>query len=160
MRKGLWLLVALVICTPALAQQSREQERNKQVARNFFEEVLNQGHLDKYAESHSKDFVAHGGDRDFTLEEDMGIAREERKALPDMKMSVDHIVAEEDLVVVHWTVSGTNTQAGMGFPATGKSMKTSGMTLFRFKDGKIVEEWNAWNMLSILRQLGLYPPQQ
>ena len=160
MRKRLLLLLGLVICTPALAQQTGEQEKNKQVARSFFEEVLNQGHLEKYAESHSKDFVAHAGDREATLEEDMGMAREERKAFPDMKMSANHIVAEGDLVVVHWTVSGTNTQAGMGFPATGKSMKTSGMTLFRFKDGKIVEEWNAWNMLSILRQLGLYTPQQ
>ena len=160
MHKGLLLLLGLVICTPALAQQTGEQEKNKQVARSFFEEVLNQGHLEKYAESHSKDFVAHAGDREATLEEDMGMAREERKAFPDMKMSANHIVAEGDLVVVHWTVSGTNTQPGMGFPATGKSMKTSGMTLFRFKDGKIVEEWNAWCMLSVMRQLGLLPPQQ
>lgn len=160
MRKGLFLLLLLVFCRPALAQQTGELERNKQVARIFFKDVLNQGHLEKYVESHSNDFVAHVGDREATLEEDLAAAKEERKAFPDMKMSVNHIVAEGDLVVVHWTVSGTNTHAGMGFPATGKTMKTSGMTLFRFKDGKICEEWNAWNLLSVLRQLGLYTPQQ
>jgi steroid delta-isomerase-like uncharacterized protein len=160
MRKGLLLLVALVICTPALAQPVSEQERNKQVARSFFEEALNRGHLDRYAESHSKDFVAHAGNHEATLQEDLAAAQEERKTFPDLKMSVDHIVAEGDMVVVHWTASGTNTQAGMGIPATGKTMKTSGMTLFRFKDGKICEEWSAWDMLSVMRQLGLLPPQQ
>ena len=48
----------------------------------------------------------------------------------------------------------------MGFPATGKTIKIDGMTLFRFKDGKIREEWSVWDMLSVLRQAGLFPPQQ
>jgi len=64
-------------------------------------------------------------------------------------------VAEGDLVVVHWTAWGTNTQPGMGLPATGKPVNVSGMTLFRFKGGKISDEWNAWSMLSVLKQLGL-----
>ena len=160
MRKHSILLMVLVICMPAMAQQAGEQERNKQVARSFFEEVLGQGHLDRYAESHAKDFAAHAGDHDATLEEDMAIAREERKAFPDMKITVDQILAERDLVAVRWIASGTNTQAGMGFPATGKTMKISGMTLFRFKAGRISEEWNAWNVLSVMRQLGLLPPPQ
>ena len=160
MRKHSILLMVLVICMPAMAQQAGEQERNKQVALSFFEEVLGQGHLDRYAESHAKDFVAHAGDHDATLEEDMAIAREERKAFPDMKITVDQILAERDLVAVRWIASGTNTQAGMGFPATGKTMKISGMTLFRFKAGRISEEWNAWNVLSVMRQLGLLPPPQ
>jgi len=157
MRKHpIWLLI-LAMCLPAMAQQAGEQERNKQLARSFFE-VLDQGQLDRYAESHAPDFVVHGSDHDGTLEEDLAAAREERKAFPDMRMTVNQILAERDLVAVHWTVAGTNTQAAMGFPATGKTMKTSGMTLFRFKAGKISEEWNAWCMLSVMRQLGLYPP--
>jgi hypothetical protein len=47
----------------------------------------------------------------------------------------------------------------MGLPATGKPIKFSGMTLFRFKAGKIFEEWNAYNMLSVLKQAGLFPPK-
>ena len=66
----------------------------------------------------------------------MAAAAEERKALPDMHMKVNHMIAERDLVAVHWTVSGTNTHQGMGFPATGKAITISGMTLFRFKSGK------------------------
>lgn len=160
MRKFSFLLLLLAICVPAKGQQAGVQERNKEVARSFFEEVLGQGHLDKYGESHAKDFVAHGENREYTLEQDLAAAKEERKALPDMTVKVNQILAEQDLVAVYWTSSGTNTQAGMGFPATGKKIKVDGMTLFRFKDGKICEEWSVWDMLSVMRQAGLSPPAQ
>jgi len=160
MRKGPMLLLLFAISLLSLAQPATEQERNKQVARNFFEQVLGQGRLDKYGESHAKDFVAHARDHDAGLEEDMAAAREERKALPDMTVRVNEMVAERDLVAVHWTVAGTNTQAGMGFPATGKKIKTVGMTLFRFKGGKICEEWSVFDMLSVMQQAGLLPARQ
>ena len=157
MRSGLFLVLSFVICMPVLGQPAAERERNKQTARSFFEQVLDQGQFEKYAESHAKDFVAHTGTRDATLEEDMAAAKEERKALPDMRVKVNQIVAEHDLVVVYWTAEGTNTQAGMGFPATGKRIKIDGMTIFRFKLGKIAEEWSVWDMLSVMRQAGLLP---
>ena len=160
MRKSVLFVLSLLVVAvihPSSAQSASDQEKNKAVARTFFEDVLGQGKLEKYSESHTADFVAHGTERDFTLAEDSALAREERTAMPDMQFAVNHIVAEGDLVVVHWTVWGTNTQPGMGLPATGKPIKVSGMTLFRFKAGKISEEWNAWNMLAVLKQAGLYP---
>jgi steroid delta-isomerase-like uncharacterized protein len=160
MRKTSLLLSLFVTCIPGLAQQPAEQERNKQIARSFFEEVLGQGHLDRYAESHSEDFVAHAENHEATLEEDIAAAREERKALPDMRVTVNQLVAEKDLVAVYWTAVGTNTQAGMGFPATGKKIKIDGMTLFRFKSGRICEEWSVWDMLSVMRQAGLVGSSQ
>jgi steroid delta-isomerase-like uncharacterized protein len=160
MRKSSFLLLLLAICVPVKGQQAGVQERNKKVARSFFEVVLGQGHLEKYAESHAKDFVAHGENHEYTLEQDMAAAKEERKALPDMTVKVNQILAEQDLVAVYWTSSGTNTQAGMGFPATGKKIKIDGMTLFRFKEEKICEEWSVWDMLSVMRQAGLLPPAQ
>lgn len=55
-------------------------------------------------------------------------------------------------------VGGTNTRPGMGLPATGKPVKVAGMTLFRFRDRKFSQEWNAWSMLSVLKQVGLLCP--
>ncbi len=152
-------LLVVAMTLPGQAQPASEQEKNKTVARTFFEEVLGQGKLERYSESHTADFVAHSAERDYTLAEDLAAARDERTALPDMQLAVKHMVAEGDLVVVHWTMWGTNTQPGWGLPATGKPIKISGMTLFRFKAGKISEEWNGWNRLSVLKQAGLYPPK-
>ena len=153
----LWMLVC-ALCLPATARKPTEQETNKAVARSFFEQVLDQGHVEKYAESHAMGFIAHGRTKDATLEEDMGYAREERKAVPDLRFKINEIMAERDLVLVYWTASGTNTHEGMGFPASGKSFTEPGMTLFRFKAGKISEEWGVWSMLSIMQQLGVLPP--
>lgn len=158
MRKvSLWTCV-LLLSLPASAKAATEQEKNKAIARSFFEEVLDQGRLDKYPESHAADFVAHARDHDATLAEDMAAAKEERKALPDMRVKVNQMVAETDLVVVYWTASGTNSQEGMGFPATGKRITVPGMTIFRFKNGKISEEWSVFDMSSAMQQAGLCPP--
>ena len=161
--RRLWSTIAIgliLIAAASLASaQTNEQERNKALARSFFD-VLDQGHLEKYAESHAPNFVAHGRERDYSLEEDMAMAREERNALPDMRMTIKEMVAERDLVVVRWMVSGTNTGNGLGFPATGKKITVSGMTMVRCAGGKLVEEWSAWDMLSVLKQVGLFPEQK
>jgi steroid delta-isomerase-like uncharacterized protein len=154
-------LLLLVWCAalPAAADSRDEEARNKAVARSFFEDVLDKGKLEDYAKSHAPDFVAHTeGGRLAPLEEDIAAAKEQRKALPDMKVKVNQLVAEGDLVSVYWTASGTNTAAGWGIPATGKRVTVNGMTLFRFKDGLMREEWSVFDMMSILKQLGLLPP--
>lgn len=160
MRKQLVYLPSLLLLAmtiPCRTQSAAELEHNKQVARTFMEEVIGKGRLENYEDSHTADFVAHGTDRDYTLAEDLAMARDERRALPDMQIAVNLVVAERDLVAVHWTAWGTNTQPGLGLPATGKKIKVSGITIFRFKAGKITEEWSAWNMLSVLKQAGLFP---
>jgi steroid delta-isomerase-like uncharacterized protein len=149
-----WIAAAM-LCVPAMAQQLSEQETNKAVARSFFEQVLDQGHLDKYADSHSSNFVAHAATHEASLAEDMAAAKEERQALPDMRVKVNELIAERDFVSVFWTASGTNTGQGMGFPATGRPITVNGMTLFRFKSGKISEEWSVFDMLSAMQQAGL-----
>lgn len=158
MRRFALLLLALTVVFAAPVTAKDAEARNKAVARSFFEDVLDKGKLEDYAKSHAPDFVAHSEGSVASLEEDMSAAREQRKALPDMRVKVNQIVAEGDLVSVYWTASGTNTAAGWGIPATGKSVTASGMTLFRFERGLIQEEWSVFNMYSILKQLGLLTP--
>ena len=71
--------------------------------------------------------------------------------------TVDHILADGDLVAVHWTARGTNTGTGNGLPATGKRLKVEGMTVFRMANGRILEEWNTIDELGLMRQLGMFP---
>lgn len=160
MRRLALLLLALSVVISAPVSARDAEARNKAVARSFFEDVLDKGKLEDYAKSHAPDFVAHAEGHLASLEEDMAAAGEQRKALPDMRVKVNHIVAEGDLVSVHWTASGTNTAAGWGIPATGKSVTASGMTVFRFEKGLIHEEWSVFNLYSILQQLGLLPKPQ
>jgi steroid delta-isomerase-like uncharacterized protein len=157
MRRLPLLLLVLTFAWSAPGMAKDVESQNKAVARSFFEDVLDTGKLEDYSKSHAADFVAHAEGHLASLEEDMAAAREQRKAMPDMRVKVNHIVAEGDLVSVYWTASGTNTAAGWGIPATGKSVSVSGMTLFRFERGLIQEEWSVFNQYSLMKQLGLLP---
>lgn len=141
-----------------LAGHDSGHEKNKQVARQLFEVALNQGNWDVYNEIHTKDFVAHAGPKSATLSEDLDDAKGWRLAFPDGRYSVNQVIAEGEFVVVRFTGRGTNTGAGNGLPATGKQVELSGITIFRMVGGKIAEEWTEYNMLSLLKQLGLAPP--
>ena len=152
------LLLLVLTASWFVPSQAHEAEtQNKAVARSFFEDVLDTGKLEDYPKSHAPDFVAHAEGRLASLEEDISAAREQRKALPDMRVKVNHIVAEGDMVSVYWTASGKNTAPGWGIPATGKNVSVSGMTLFRFVGGLIQEEWSVFDQYSIMKQLGLLP---
>jgi hypothetical protein len=45
-------------------------------------------------------------------------------------------------------------------PATGKQVEQAGITIWRIVDGKIKEEWSAFDQLSMMKQLGLLPNQE
>jgi predicted ester cyclase len=61
-------------------------------------------------------------------------------------------------VAAYATYSGTMTGPLGDLPATGKSMESKFMTIFRIEDGRIAELWVEWDNLSMLTQLGLFPP--
>jgi len=60
-------------------------------------------------------------------------------------MTVDDEIAEGDRVAVLWHGVGTNTGTGNGYAATGKRMQSRGITIWRLKDGRIVEEWSEFS---------------
>jgi steroid delta-isomerase-like uncharacterized protein len=129
-------------------------ELNKSITRRVYEEGLNQGRFDV---PYSAGFVGHGGTATFTHAQGMAEARGWREAFPDLNITVDKQVAEQDLVAVRWTGRGTNTGTGNGIPATGRAVQINGTTLFRIDDGRIAEEWTCANSLGLMRQLGLLP---
>ena len=62
-------------------------------------------------------------------------------ALPDSVVHIDRMVAEGDMVVVEWTLSGTHRGRMLGIPATGKPISFWGTTVARMENGKIVDEF-------------------
>jgi len=132
--------------------RSEVLELNKSITRRVYEEGLNQG---RFEVPYSADFVGHGGRATFTHDDGMAEARGWREAFPDLKISVDKQVAEQDLVAVRWTARGTNTGTGNGIPATGRAVQITGTTLFRMNDGRIAEEWTCADSLGLMKQLGM-----
>ncbi len=131
------------------------QEQNKALAKRAFEELLSEGRFELAEQLYAKDFVNHGIRRDISLEEDQAALKGWHQAFPDVAIVPRKLIAENDLVVVYWVASGTNTGAGNGLPATGKKVEQSGITIWRIVNGKIKEEWSAFDQLSLMQQLGL-----
>lgn len=125
-------------------------EENKAVARRVFTEIFNQGKFEVADEIYARDFVNHGRARDIGLKEGLDAARTWVRAIPDLVMTVDKMVAEGDLVTVLWTGKGTSTGALGGSPATRKQIETRGITIWRVVDGKLKEEWSASDGLGFL----------
>ena len=81
-------------------------------------------------------------------------------AFPDLNATVDDVIAEGDKVVTRWTIRGTHQGEIEEFgPPTGKQAELQGISIHRIEGGKIVEEWNRYDNLSLLQQLGLAPEQ-
>lgn len=155
------LMVLAVFCTIALTSVqagAETPEERKAVARRVFEEIFNQGKFEIADEIYAKDFVNHGLTRNIGLAEDQAAARGWRAAAPDLKMTIEKLLADGDLVVVLWSAEGTNTGTGNGLPATGKKVRVRGITIWRISDGKIREEWSAFDETRIMLELGLLVP--
>ena len=118
-----------------------------------FNEIFNQRHFDVADEIYAPDFVNHGLHRDASLREDQAAVRAEVKAFPDLRMTVDLVVAEGDFVTVMWTLRGTHTAFGYGLPPTGARIELRGITIWRVVDGKLHDEWTSFNSLSAYLQV-------
>ena len=159
MKRVLVVLVALAAAgCSSVHSAAKMAEDNKAAALKFVERV-NKGDLTVVDELFDPSYVDH--------ETMPGIAPTREglkqmfgmflKAFPDMKITVTHVVAEGDLVVIHHLSTGTNKGEFMGMPATGKTVKYNEMHLVRFANGKVVEHWGVEDSMTMMQQLGLIP---
>jgi steroid delta-isomerase-like uncharacterized protein len=112
-------------------------------------------------EVYTPDLVWHEPDQDIQgIEEAKQFLSTYKSAFPDLKATVEDQIAEGDKVVTRWTISGTHQGEieGLG-PPTGRQMEVEGISISRFEGGKVVEEWEQYDNLSFMQQLGLIPEQ-
>lgn len=149
------IALSLVLVVPAAVAGALDD--NRALARTIFTEVLMRGDFELAKRLYAPDFVNHGRTRDASLAEDHAAARGWLEAFPDLLIRPQIVLAEGDLVAVVWQARGTNSGAGNGIPATGRSIEGRGITLWRIAAGRVQEEWSEFSQLALLQQLGLAP---
>jgi steroid delta-isomerase-like uncharacterized protein len=135
-------------------------EQNKALVRQLVEEVINQGNIRMIDEFLIPDFVEHE-----ELPPGIPPGREAPKALftmlrsafPDLKATIEHLIAEGDKVVFHMTWTGTHEGEFMGIPPTGKSISINVIDILGIAEGKFVEHWGVMDSMAMMQQLGVVP---
>jgi steroid delta-isomerase-like uncharacterized protein len=132
-------------------------QENKRIAIAVFPAAWNHGDFGPAEKYIDPDVVDHF-DNSRGIEAFKGVILGFRSAFPDIQLTVHHEIAEDDLVVHHWTMTGTHNGAFQGIPPTGKTLTWTGITIVRIAGDRIVERWANVDVLSILAQLGVVPP--
>jgi steroid delta-isomerase-like uncharacterized protein len=124
----------------------------------FFQLVWNEQNDAALPEFLSPELLDHGwralDSMPFAYDEFIEFRRRFLDAFPDAKFVVESVLVEDSKVAVRYHVQATNLGDGMGFPATGRKVQFTAMSIARWQDGKIVEAWNNFDQLGLLRQLG------
>jgi steroid delta-isomerase-like uncharacterized protein len=138
-------------------------ETNKAVSRRFLDEGFGRGNLQMIDEIFAPNHVLNGPGAMSGLPKGPEGVRQYvsyyRTAFPDTHFHIDEQVAEGDTVVTRWTAHGTQKGELPGIPVTGKPAEISGVTVDRYKNGKIVESWVEYDQLGMMQQLGVLPKQ-
>jgi steroid delta-isomerase-like uncharacterized protein len=133
-------------------------EENKVLARRSWETVDDPDRLD---EVYAHDVIWHNPEGEVRgIEEARQFADMYKTAFPDMSATVEDVIAEGDKVVTRVTLRGTHQGEIEEFgPPIERQVEVEGLSLHRIEGGKIVEEWNSYDNLSLLQQLGPVPEQ-
>ena len=139
-------------------------EENKAIALRAAEELWNQHNVDLVDEFFAADFISHnpvlsGVYPEVGTESMKQAITDHFTALPDFHVTVHETLAEGDKLAQRWTVTGTHKGELMGIPPSGNQVTFTGFTINRFADGKIVEQWWAYDALGMMQQLTA-PPEK
>jgi steroid delta-isomerase-like uncharacterized protein len=89
-----------------------------------------------------------------------GLLSAYRQGFPDFQIVIDDAFGDQDRVAILFTFTGTHLGELMGVPPTGESVSVQGTILSRVADGKIVEEWELIDQLTMYQQLGMTESRQ
>jgi steroid delta-isomerase-like uncharacterized protein len=130
-------------------------EENKQIVREFIDEIFNKVHLENLSRFVTPDFIYHGSGEDVTgIENFKEWISSDHSMYPDIRFTILDSIAEFGKVATAWIVEGTHTKEFRGIPATHKKFETVGVNIFHFKDNKIKEAWMVADGLTAALQVG------
>ena len=123
---------------------------NKSIVRRYYEEVLSNHLLPVFDELADPNFVSY-------LPDGKGIGSDIYRqtiigtlaAIPDLKVTIEDQIAEDDKVMTRWKAEGTPQVEFAGIKPNGQSITVTAIHVHRLKNGKLVELWEAINLHAV-----------
>jgi len=133
-------------------------DANKTLVRRLFDEVWNQGHQQIADELFAQNYNHHDSSTP-----DLGRGPDSEKkrvtlyrnAFPDIRFTVEDLIAEGESVTARWSCHGTHKGELNGIAPTGRQFTISGISVARFTNGKMIEGYVNWDALGMMQQLGV-----
>jgi steroid delta-isomerase-like uncharacterized protein len=153
-----WLAVLAIIAGCERQPIDRTEgigDENKALVRRWIEEGFNRQNLAVLDELIAEQFTVNGQ----TIGRDglrMSMSRH-LMGFPDLRVTIDDILAEGSKVGVWYTAEGTHRGEFEGIPATGKRVKWSGFDLLTVEHGKITQARFISDFFGLMTQLGAQP---
>lgn len=138
-----------------LKAQTKAETQNAATLRRFLEES-DKRNLAAWREICTPDYQLHfAGEAPKSLEEHIQANKAMPEAFPDLRHTIEDIVAQGDRAVFRVTLHGTQQGTFMGIPATGNAIQYTAMGIARFRNGKIAEMWMEADFMDLFQQLGM-----
>ncbi len=139
-------------------------QENKATFRRYVEEGWAKGNVEVAEQVFAEGYVAHqpdGSQEERGPEDVKRFLRHYREAFPDLEITVEDQIAEGDKVVTRWSSRGTHRGEFRDIAPTGNEVRLTGIGIFRFsEEGKVVESWDNFDQLGMLRKLGAIASQE
>ncbi len=135
------------------------KKSNRECLEDFYQVVFNRGDIeaaDRYIDSSLVDHAPWPGHPATRAGFKAGLA-EMRGGFPDLNVTVERMISQDDLVVAHQKLSGTHLGEFMGIPASGKTFSIEAIDIVRMQDGRVIEHWGVLDSAAMAAQIGLTP---
>ncbi len=133
---------------------------NKVLFRQYLEEIWDRQNIAMIDEFLAPHYKRHRSPTSAALTRDgqKQLLTQFRAAFPDIQISVEEIIAEENRIAVRSIMRGTHLGEFSGIAPTGNKIEVNLLDIFHIEDGKFVEQWGGPDMLSLYQQLGFEFP--
>ena len=125
----------------------------KEVALSVSKAILN-GEWDKLNGILSDDFTYTGDGMHLNKQQYVEFMKGMKAAFSNMNFEFSHVISEGDAVSVRFVVTAKHTGSFMGGAATNKNLNFSGIFIRKVKGDKVVQEWQATDLLGMMTQMG------
>jgi predicted ester cyclase len=133
-------------------------EQKKAVVRRCWQECFNKRNLAIVDEFVATEYVWHGPSQEVSGPEGIKqLITVFLTAFPDLQMTFEDQMGEGDKIASRWTVRGTHQGDLFGIPPTGKQVTFTGLVISRMVGNQITEEWEHFDQLGLLQQVGAVP---